>query len=68
MTNARCLPVVVAGPSMSGWATSWVVLAFLPGTWAALRAEPERDIRTVGWQEAAHLTWFVLALIASYHA
>ena len=50
-----------------GWTTPWVILAFVPGTLAALRAAPEENLRTVGWHEMAHLAWFVTAVTLSYH-
>jgi hypothetical protein len=56
------LPVVAAG-----LVSPWLLLAFVPGTVAALRAEATRNMRAVGWLEVPHLAWFVAAVIVTYH-
>jgi len=61
------LYVVLGAVAALGAASPWLVLAFVPGTVAALRPQPERDLKTVGWLEVAHLAWFVAAVIVSYH-
>jgi hypothetical protein len=50
-----------------GWATPWVILAFVPGTVSALRAQQGENLRSVGWHEVAHLAWFVTVVTVSYH-
>ena len=56
------LPVVVAG-MVSGV----VVLAFVPGTVAALRRPSEGTMQATGWAEVSRLAWFVLVVIGTYH-
>ena len=56
------LPVVAAG-MVSGL----VLLAFVPGTVAALRRHPGGTMQATGWAEVSHLAWFVLAVIGTYH-
>jgi hypothetical protein len=59
---AALLPLVAAG-SVSGW----ILLAFVPGSVTALRRPGEMTMRSTGYAEAAHLAWFVLAVIVTYH-
>jgi len=61
------LYVVLVSVVVLGAASPWLLLAFVPGSVAALRTQPDRDLRTVGWLEVAHLGWFVAAVIVSYH-
>ncbi len=56
------LPVVAAGI-----VSPWLLLAFVPGTVAVLRAEAKRNMRAIGWLEVPHLVWFVAAVIVTYH-
>jgi hypothetical protein len=57
------LPVVAAGI-----VSPWLLLAFVPGTVAAVRRHDPATMRATGWAEVSHLAWFVLAVIGTYHA
>lgn len=56
------LPVVAAG-----LVSPWLLLAFVPGSVAAMRGSRAGNIRAIGWLEVPHLAWFVAAVIVTYH-
>jgi hypothetical protein len=56
------LPVVAAG-----LVSAWLLVAFVPGTVAALRRPADSTVRATGWAEVTYLAWFVLAVIGTYH-
>jgi hypothetical protein len=59
---AMLLPLVAGGV-----VTGWLLLAFAPGTVAALRRPGAATMRATGYAEIPHLAWFVLAVIGTYH-
>lgn len=59
---AVLLPLVGAG-----LVNPWLVLAFLPGTVAALRRGPIESLPVTGSREVSHLVWFVVAVIVTFH-
>lgn len=59
---AILIPVVAAG-----LVSPWLLVAFVPGSVAALRGSRASSIRAIGWLEVPHLVWFVAAVIVTYH-
>ncbi|MFI5402222.1 MAG: YwiC-like family protein [Planctomycetota bacterium] len=55
-------------PFVAGGVLSpWILLAFVPGTIAAVRRRSPATMRETGWLEVPHLAWFVVAVIGTYH-
>jgi hypothetical protein len=51
----------------AGRLNPWLLLAFVPGTIAAVKPSPVESLKATGAREVAHLAWFVVAVVVTFH-